>query len=320
MRTSTKDQRLRFFWRGNTRCPICLVEFSESDVRLGKTVTIEHAPPKSFQREFGLRSRALCLTCYRCNNTAGKQMDQAALMASKPIKTHVQIGDVSCNASMTLSEGEDRDFAIVTKSTSGPIDYRHVDATDFKVTFKLPNPGYVNASWLKSGYLSVFSLLGRLGYRYAEGPAICKVREQIMNPGKEIIKYVPVAGVTGRDDDWVAMDTTGVRPCWIVSFGDRVTLLPPGWDTEFYEDDSFRAGNEIKLGGDGYHWNRRRFGHYRAGSFTPSDRGVFEEVVGQPEFGAQLRTTNRDGGAVEHFVLADYHNGGITTLPVQPPT
>lgn len=317
MRTSAKDQRLRFFRRGNTRCPICLAEFSEDEVRLGRTVTVEHVPPRSFQREFGLRSRALCLTCARCNNTAGEQIDQAALMALKPVKTHVQIGDISCNADLTLNEDGDTDFSIVTKSTSGPIDYGRVNAADFKVTFKLPKPGYANASWLKSGYLSVFSLLGRQGYQYAEGPAIRKVREQIMNPENEIIKSVPLAGVVGREDDWIAMDTKGVRPCWIVSFGDRITLLPSGWDTEFYEDDAFRVGNEVKLSRDGYHWKRRRFGYYRVGSFTPDDRETFEKAIGRPEFGAHLRTT--DSGVQENYVLADYYDGVITTLPVHVP-
>ena len=36
--------------------------------------------------------------------------------------------------------------------------------------------------------LSVFALLGKMGYRYAQGKAICKVREQIMNPGKEVFE------------------------------------------------------------------------------------------------------------------------------------
>ena len=320
MRTSTKDQRLRLFRRGNTRCPICFAEFNESAVRLGKTVTIEHAPPRSLQKELGLPSRALCLTCSRCNNMAGEQADRAALMALKPVKAHVQIGSVSCNADITLHEGGATDFDIVTKSSSGRIDYQNLGAADCRVTFKLPNPNFVNASWLKSGYLSVFSLLGTHGYRYAEGSATQEVREQIMNPKEEIIKYVPFTEATGQSSDWISIGAVNGRPCWIVSFGSYVTMLPASWDTDFYKDDAFSVGNEVKISGEGYHWKRRKFGYNGAGSFTPDDKEAFEKIVGHPTLGDQIRITNREGGEVEHFVLADYRDGVITKLRVRPRT
>ncbi len=113
------------------------------------------------------------------------------------------------------------------------------------------------------------------------------------------------------------MDTKGVRPCWVVSFGDLITLLPSGWDTQFYEDDAFRVGNDVKLSGDGYHWERRGFGHYRIRSFAPDDREAFENAVGRPEFGTNLRTSR--AGVEENYVLADYYEGVIATLPVPDP-
>ena len=39
---------MRFLKKGITRCPICLLESSESEVRRGKSVTLEHGPPVSF--------------------------------------------------------------------------------------------------------------------------------------------------------------------------------------------------------------------------------------------------------------------------------
>ena len=67
--------RLRLFHAGNTRCPICLSEFTKSDIVAGK-VTLEHAPPES------LKGSAICLTCSQCNNKASR-IDQHAILAKR---------------------------------------------------------------------------------------------------------------------------------------------------------------------------------------------------------------------------------------------
>ena len=58
----------------------------------------------------------------------------------------------------------------------------------FQISFKFPKLRLAVVSHLKSAYLSVFSLLGRHGYRYAESKALLPVRQQIMNPGEEVIQ------------------------------------------------------------------------------------------------------------------------------------
>ena len=69
--------RRRLFNAGNTKCPICLSEFTSSDVVAGKA-TLEHAPPES------LKGSAICLTCSQCNNKASL-IDQHATLAKRAI-------------------------------------------------------------------------------------------------------------------------------------------------------------------------------------------------------------------------------------------
>ena len=57
----------------------------------------------------------------------------------------------------------------------------------FEMSFSRPQSRYTNVSWLKSAYLSVFSLLGTCGYIFAESSAIRRVREQILKPESDVI-------------------------------------------------------------------------------------------------------------------------------------
>ena len=77
MRRKGRERRLRFFDRGNTRCPICLEPFSREGVKKGREVTLEHAPPKT------LGGVEMCLTCTSCNRSAGSSLDQAAALAHR---------------------------------------------------------------------------------------------------------------------------------------------------------------------------------------------------------------------------------------------
>ena len=72
-----RRRRLRFFDRGNTRCPICLTSFTRDAVAQGQNVTLEHAPPKT------LGGSEMCLTCTTCNSSAGGKLDQAAAMMNR---------------------------------------------------------------------------------------------------------------------------------------------------------------------------------------------------------------------------------------------
>ncbi len=107
------------------------------------------------------------------------------MQALKEPKANVQIGGVPHVGTLTL--GSDNVINISLNQRMQPIVYRNLKAEDYRVTFKMPNSRYTGASWLKSAYLSVFCLLGRHGYKFADGDAIRKVREQIMHPSDEIL-------------------------------------------------------------------------------------------------------------------------------------
>ena len=44
MSLSNREQRLRLYRAGNSRCPICLAAFTEPEVERGEAVTLEHVP------------------------------------------------------------------------------------------------------------------------------------------------------------------------------------------------------------------------------------------------------------------------------------
>ena len=87
MGKSRRLVRLRLFKRGNTRCPLCLTEFTREEVSRGKVATLEHVPPRSLSTS----SRARCLTCKKCNEGAGRGIDQAAYELANDPKAIVEI-------------------------------------------------------------------------------------------------------------------------------------------------------------------------------------------------------------------------------------
>ena len=201
MRRSGKDQRLSLFNRGNNRCPICLAGFTKESVEKGDSVTLEHVPPKSLSPT----SRRMCLTCADCNEGAGRGIDYAAYLAVNEPKATVEIAGVLHSAVMTYDSDRGFDLSVPYLRVPPSAMYE-LGKEDFRVKFAFPNPHFAFVSWLKSAYLSLFSLLGKYGYRYAEGTAASLIREQIMDPKHQIIECCiasshPESRVLG---DWVA--------------------------------------------------------------------------------------------------------------------
>ena len=106
-------------------------------------MTLEHAPPKAFRKEFNLKSIPLCLTCAECNNAAGRGMDQAAFDASRNPKSYVEVQGVPHTVSMSIRDGAVPHIRMEARSLSFPSD---LNPRDFKLIVKLQNPCYVNAS------------------------------------------------------------------------------------------------------------------------------------------------------------------------------
>lgn len=318
-RVSIPKQRLRLFEKGNDRCPICFAPFSRKEVLAGKLVTLEHVPPKSLKKVLSVSSIGACLTCSDCNHTAGRQADQLAAQALKEPKVHVQIGGVSHVGALSL--GSDDVFNVSFNQRMRPIEYRNLKAKDYKVTFKMPNSRYTDASWLKSAYLAVFCLLGRHGYKFADGDAIRKVRAQIMRPAKEIlgrIGFGRISSDSGYDDSCIVMCRNAPRSCWMVKFGEYVVLLPCSWDTSFYDHlDHFQAEGNFTISNT-YTWEPIRFGETSILSYTCGEGVDMEKILGEDPFGNNARMEG-DDGSYQHYALADYHGRELILLPVWEP-
>ena len=316
-RIKTKQQRLNLFNRGNTRCPICLASFTKSEALAGKSVTLEHVPPKSFQREFGIRSMAACLTCADCNNSAGRQADQLALKALQTPKVRITIQGIPHAGSLTVGQDGVLQFEMTSRLRDAKIDYFNLEAKDYEFSITMPDPNYARASWLKSSYLSVFSLLGKHGYRYAEGSATCKVREQIMNPGKEIIQHPFLGNIPDQGDDWIGIQREPPGPCWMVKLGDWVIMLPASWDTFFY-DGPIQDGQKFSIDLSCY-WKRVKFAEGPVTSVSFGDETPLETILGKNSLGVTVRSVHEDNTPLRYYALADFLGRDITLLPVKAP-
>ena len=264
MSASHRKQRLLLFERGNDRCPICLTSFTRRDVEDGRA-TLEHVPP----RVFGARSIAMCLTCSACNHAAGR-VEQAAIDAQGEQKIKVTIKGLDDDEGVPLAH---TGYATVSGTTGvlvrmGPL---RVPETEFAealrtggsldLQFQTPKPHFATIPWLKAAYLTVFSLLGVYGYGYAVGKAPKSVREQIMNPGQQIIPRFAVEPRTWPDGGTVVLSRE--LPCWAVKLGDRLVLLPRSWDDSFYQRIG-RLPNVTIQGGRCY---PAKFGQSQIGAF-----------------------------------------------------
>ena len=317
MRHSQRDERIRLFTRGNTSCPICLSPFTRQDVLDGDRVNLEHVPFQGLQKKFpAVDSLRMCITCTQCNQGAGRGMEQALLLAMSEPTAHVKIRGVSHTA--RLSKGSDDIYTLELSELRVPrIDSFRLTATDIEMTMKIPNEHFVSVTLLKSAYLSVFSLLGQQGYRYAATEAISQVRRQIMHPDTEIIGQFALSDPSGDGSGWIAWHRDD-RPCWAVKMGDCIVLLPAGGDARFYRDTEIfvriMAGNQVQFRMD-YSWHPVKFGKNRVVHFTFQGGYSPEAQLGSNPFKSKLSLTEH--GNTDFLAIVDYSERDVVALPVQ---
>ena len=311
-RTSRGDQRLRFFKLGNDRCPICLTAFSEREAEQGEVVTLEHVPPRSFK----VGGFAMCLTCADCNNSASRA-EHAAVEAKREPKVRVDMPGLPSQTGYISTDRSGRIHLRMPKPRAPKEAMLEAlrSRQSFSLTGAEPNPHYASVPWLKSAYLSVFSLLGMHGCRYAKGKAVERVRKQIMKPEKEIIHHFAFKSPAARrEDDGIIMNREQ-RPCWAVKMGDCFVLLPRSWDTSFYEwtrkSKFFSPDVKIDIGG-GPIWYLAKFGRCSVTSMTFRKGFNARKVLGSSLFGTQIRATQ--GDMMTSFVVADYSGQDATLL------
>lgn len=327
MSRTPQEKRLHLFHLGNERCPICLTSFTEADVREGKAVELEHVPAKSLNAG----GFAMCLTCADCNNSASKTEKVAADMDRGPdhgwkAKLTMEKGGIPPQTVYVTGDGPIANIKeYLDIGETGPINVGlkglRVPREEFSRALLRPDQTlrlqysyderYASVAWLKAAYLSVFSLLGKYGYRYAQGDAIEQVRGQIMDPRNGILRHFhfPVPS-EWQHEDGVAVSRRQ-RPCWAVKMRDRFVLLPRGWDTSFYEcvESAMNGEGKLTLGG-GPLWYPQRFGDMATGSITfREDADVLKR---NDIFGCT--GSQHQGGIRVPFVMVDRSTRHVTLL------
>ena len=317
--------RRRLFNAGNTKCPICLSEFTSSDVVAGKA-TLEHAPPES------LKGSAICLTCSQCNNKASL-IDQHATLAKRAIDewllgqgTRVEIDFLGFKTSSRYIPS-DSNAPLPTQVShlrKGSIQLgalpskEHLDINK-GIHFRIPRSiHYESISMIKSAYLMVFSLMGEGGYKFAESVALKPVREQILNPEKRILKggFVvkgTMPGTTKTKKQMVFLCHAARPPLWIIPMWDgKVVLLPCGGPEPI--DEFVASEDEIKIENNQLAgWTTCRFDESVRITGSVSEKSGIADgtLVGTPG------PVPTDKGEWE-WIVVDHHMRQYVALPFRP--
>jgi hypothetical protein len=206
-------------------------------------LSVEHVPPK------GVGGRELLLTCTRCNNTSGSELDAdakkkedvALAMAGKADRPHrvkVMIGDMRVNGELHTSNGA---YSLqIPKKINKP-----------GTSERLKEIGYVGASltveherfaelgakisWLRSGYLA---LVAMAGYQVVLDPAMEVVRKQIIENYERLMITFTLElkqDVALSERRILRVLTPEWDQGWGVQFGRYVVRFPSPGDMEFYD-------------------------------------------------------------------------------------
>ena len=318
--------RLRLFRAGNTRCPICLSEFTRSDVASGK-VTLEHAPPKA------LKGSAICLTCRECNNNASR-IDQHAILAQRAhdewssgrgTRVEIDFGGLKKSCRYLPSNPRALLPTRVADLRKGSLKLGALPTTAHPeinkgIRFRIPRqPHYESISMIKSAYLMVFSVMGEGGYRYCRSAALEPVREQIMNPREAILTGMFVANGTILPTAKATITAVFLchaarPPLWVVPMSNgKTVLLPCGGPVPV--DEIVVEGNELTIA------NKHLTG-WLACRFDESAQisGLVSRESGIAD-GNLVGTTGAppiDGGGWEWMVV-DHHMERYVALPCHSP-
>lgn len=224
-------------------CPLCWRLFDETALDSPPELTIEHVPPSS------LGGSGLVLTCRRCNNDAGTQVDADAAkhrvtveaLRGEAGRVEMRInGDVTAELEVT-AEGEGRIF--VSEQRSNPSTREALMAqlppvasdgsttidsalrNSLEITFRPGyDPGSAKLSYLRSAYLALFALYG---YRALLSSALAPLREVLRDLDSARLPAFPVLrtqnGRTGQIWAAVHEELGGVL---VFCFGDQAVVLP----------------------------------------------------------------------------------------------
>ena len=279
--------------------------FTEKDVEEGITATLEHVPPKSVVPE---RSLGMCLTCTDCNSGSGRGVDQAAASLMGPQKARVDIRGIPHTAYITRNGP----IKIRGRAELPEQFYMNTLKADerFDMSFSRPQSRFANVSWLKSAYLSVFSLLGTCGYIFAESSAIRQVRKQILEPESDVVNHYAFT-IDSQNPEYGVLMNKRKFPCWAVMMGICVVLLPCSGDDSLYDKTSGLVDGKGEFG-DGPLFYLSKFGRNKAVAVGVNDTEGLERKVGSDLFGRN--GVYGSGDKEIPFVVADYNRQYISVI------
>lgn len=184
--------------RGDYICPICLDKFTKDDLNQEKDnpLSLEDAPPKS------LGGSQIVLTCERCNNGMGKDIDWHLTERLNEMDFHDRISGAEMKGKFTLSDITVNGKIIVeengitkvhlSKKTNKPETLEEyiklIKGKGIKKPYWKPNPTRVDPKKLqiaiiKNAYLLMFE---KFGYAFLFDKEYDRVREQLLNPESDI--------------------------------------------------------------------------------------------------------------------------------------
>ena len=327
-RKAPRDRRLKFFGLGNTHCPLCLVQFVEDDVRTGRGVTLEHAPPKT------LGGREVCLTCRPCNSRASATSDQAAKRSKSPPEVEIETSGIKRRArfwpegiphsrmpyrfgSGPAAKEAQRELSEETiVAVTAPMQFDQPTTIEkVSMSLNIPNERHVELSYLRSAYLLVFSLLGESGYVYAQSEAIGMIRAQILNPddevGPSLVRSIASNSLSGN----VITLRNNERPFfWSVRFDDGTCVFLPhgGSENHYRQVGELPAEQRIR----GWEWKPGKFGD----SYVDRRRLLRQSEPGEVGlFGREYVTVSNDG-CEQRWVAVNEMGDAMAARPkMRPP-
>lgn len=284
---ASQERRAAFFWRGVSafrnatdkvtdlyRCPICLRPFSIQALE-DRRLTEEHVPPQS------QGGSVLTLTCKTCNDRAGHMIDAQVSRRERlnrftrglvgleegPVSEWalIDMGGVETRAEVEIADGTVTAYGKPGHSPPGaPERQRDYLAQAAKqdsedASFKLTplvefHPERSKVGDLKSAYLLAFA---GLGYRYIFQDDVDKVRNQIRNPGHDIIEgYWHHQGHDAEARERVFEVEEPFRAI-VVQLGRILVFLPPlNSSGRFYQSLTGRESGQIDFQGYSWAWPR----------------------------------------------------------------
>ena len=297
VRKTGKLKRIQLYDHGNVECPICLVPFTREQVIDGKVVTLEHVPPKF------MGGSARCLTCKRCNAETGRDIDQLAATTEQDVKVTVDIQGKKDSFYITL-DGKERTPAFGGFKREDIRNLKNSRSGQFTMSIGIPNQEAVATSWLKTGYLAIFCLLGpSRGYDYARSRSAVTIRNQILNPLNQKVagKYVMDGTENTPDADILLVDEP--TPCWMVIVGKKIVVLPcSGESTDAAPLEALNnrfSGKAVEFRGKSS-WAFQTFGSFRSIDVHLAGADKMASLLGMTVGGNLLSGKPVEGTCIRH--------------------